>query len=339
MQRQSLTCAHHPFSVFSQCVISSSSPEVAESGSVDSSYAIRLATIGLLLQAVISFPSSAALPFFNRVFGITNWYHLCAIVYGLAVIAIGFVGAYYETLIIMSILGVAIPPIFSSSYILVEVYAAEADTDDSDDSDDSEDDDTSTDGTPRITPGITPKSTPRFTPTTAPETIPESPLEGHPTSSTRSADRRLAELRPPSRTDSGRGSPASVSSRRSNRGLPRGSPSEADDSEFTTATLEDKRGTITALFNITMICAQLVIGLTSGFLIDWIGNITVRRQGMQMVCSILSRVPLVCLTCGRRSSNVSSVLSLPLDRVLRLRCIAGRAQLRRPLLPPEQADP
>lgn len=95
-----------------------------DEGAIDADEAVRLATIGLLTQAVISFPSSAALPFFNRLFGITNWYHYSAILYGLAVLAIGFVNAYYQTIIIMVVLGVAIPPIFSSSYILVEVYAA-----------------------------------------------------------------------------------------------------------------------------------------------------------------------------------------------------------------------
>jgi hypothetical protein len=52
-------------------------------------------------------------------------------------------------------------------------------------------------------------------------------------------------------------------------------PSEEDGSEFTTATLESKRGTITALFNVTMIIAQTFVGLLSGLIIDVAGNITV----------------------------------------------------------------
>jgi len=52
-------------------------------------------------------------------------------------------------------------------------------------------------------------------------------------------------------------------------------PSEEDGSEFTTATLESKRGTITALFNVTMILAQTFVGLLSGLIIDVAGNITV----------------------------------------------------------------
>lgn len=67
----------------------------------DPAVAIRLATIGLLVQAVVSFPASAALPWLNRQFGITNTYHASAILYGLAVLAIGFVSTYAETIVIM----------------------------------------------------------------------------------------------------------------------------------------------------------------------------------------------------------------------------------------------
>ena len=125
--------------------VSGPSPDEAASrkpngdAAVDPDEAVRLATVGLLVQALVSFPASAALSYFNRKFGITNWYHASAILYGVAVLCIGFVSHYWQTLIIMSVLGIATPPIFSSSYILVEVYAAEADEDDSDEEDDDED--------------------------------------------------------------------------------------------------------------------------------------------------------------------------------------------------------
>ena len=72
-----------------------------EVAGTDPAVAIRLATIGLLVQAVVSFPASAALPWLNRHFGITNTYHASAILYGLAVLAIGFVSTYAETIVIM----------------------------------------------------------------------------------------------------------------------------------------------------------------------------------------------------------------------------------------------
>jgi hypothetical protein len=253
-----------------------------EKGSVTPEMAVRLATIGLLAQAVVSFPSSAALPFFNRLCGITNWYHYSAILYGLAVISIGFVNAYYQTVIIMSLLGLAIPPIFSSSYILVEVYAAEADLIENDDEEDDDEDDETT-SQPGTGNGNTPRITPRFEPALA------SGAEGQPTGLKRKpSDLKLTPRggspMSQSRSSPNSGSPQSASRRsassRSRRSASAGgpTPSESDDSEFTTATLEDKRGTITALFNITMIVAQLVVGLCSGFMIDYFGNITVSRH-------------------------------------------------------------
>src|SRR4051794_10667766 len=101
-------------------------PHAAHEAEMDPTKAVRLATVGLLVQAVVSFPASAALPYLNRWLGITTAFHVSAILYGAAVCCIGLVNSYFQTLLIMAVCGLALPPIFSSSYILVEVYASEA---------------------------------------------------------------------------------------------------------------------------------------------------------------------------------------------------------------------
>lgn len=287
---------------------------------IDSDVAVRYATIGLLVQAIVSFPASAALTVCNRFFGITNLYHYSAILYGLGVLAIGFVNEYYQTVLIMCVLGLAVPPIFSSSYILVEVYAAEADLleEDSDDEEDADYDESQA-GTPHEhTPRFSATSrelTPRQGPISQTPTNDNSPmLEGH-VRSRRPSDLQLPPRGAPSNSPSPSPPSAASRSRRARRAS-MVSPSEGEESEFTTATLEEKRGTITALFNITMICSQLGIGLTSGLLIDWIGNITVGKNRHSHRVNTPFSLPCVSHSCG---SLRFLLLLFFVDRVLSLR--------------------
>lgn len=267
-------------------------PPPNETSVDDPSMAIRVATIGLLIEAVVSFPASACLPFFNRKFGITHTYHASAIIFGLATLCIGMVSHYWHTFIIMFILGMALPPIFSSSYILVEVYATEAP--DVDEDEDEEEDESEMEGSESGTEHSDSRShaplhltnggpvrkasrsrshsrSDRSSPSPSPG--PESPTpvpSPSPSPSMNSSSRRSRansriNRRQSTNADSGVNTPL----------LGNGVESNGSESEYTTATLEENRGTITALFNVTMIVSQTVVGLTSGFIIDQVGNITV----------------------------------------------------------------
>jgi hypothetical protein len=254
-----------------------------------------LATVGLLIQAILSFPSSAALPWFNRVMGITNFYHLCGILYGLAVCCIGLVTTYTHTLVIMAVCGLALPPIFTSSYILVEVYASEADEEEEEDESDEEeeeegeiDSDTEVEGQrqhegPHAEGNTTRASSSPGVPSSSSASTQQSqhphhpPVEQHHSAEQllspksafvpprKSSSRRGSHLRTTSQQqqqqpEGRRGSNAARSPTPSPSPLPptsahgNGNSGEVsptvDGSEFTAATLEAKRGTITALLSV-----------------------------------------------------------------------------------------
>ena len=55
---------------------------------------VRAATVGLLVQAVVSFVSSSVMTRANATFGITNYYHFSALLYGSAAVAMFFFRSY-----------------------------------------------------------------------------------------------------------------------------------------------------------------------------------------------------------------------------------------------------
>ena len=187
---------------------------------------VRYGTAGLLLQSAFSFIGNPLMSRMNAAIGVTNYYHLCAIVYASASVAVCFVPSFYYSLPIMIAQGLALPPLYSSPFVLIEVHAADADDDD-DDGEGAKTDEHNQLDIGQQSSGHHAQSEKNIISASA-SSSPSAPL--------------LDEL---------------------------------DDDRFTTAVLDEWRGVLTALFNVAMICAQIVVGVSSGFIIDRFGDIRV----------------------------------------------------------------
>ena len=245
---------------------------------------VRAATVGLLVQAVVSFVSSSVMTRANATFGITNYYHFSALLYGSAAIAMFFFPSYFMFLALMAVTGVALPAIYSSPFVLIEVHAADVD-DDEDDPEAVESEhereeeerrkehkqlDVHLDSARSRTPdGMMHHS---VSSTDASRV----PLRSPP--STRVV-KHVSISMPTSNDTSPHASPTASTRTAGRAGAPNdeaGSESEAEPSSETVYDMEfldEWRGVLTGVYNVTMTIAQIIVGLTSGAMIDWYGHI------------------------------------------------------------------
>jgi len=245
---------------------------------------VRAATVGLLVQAVVSFLSSSVMTRANATFGITNYYHFSALLYGSAAVAMFFFRSYLVFLLLMAVTGVALPAIYSSPFVLIEVHAADVDDDDEDDEASVETEhereeqerrkehkqldvhlDTSHQRTPdgimRHSISTTDAS---HTPSLSPP--PKRPVK-HVSISMPTSTRTSPRSSPPP--------PLHTASDDETDEQEASGESDADSNEtaYDMEFLDEWRGVLTGVYNVTMTIAQIIVGLTSGAMIDWYGHI------------------------------------------------------------------
>ena len=257
----------------------------------------------------------------NAAFGITNYYHASALLYAGAVSALFLFPSYVTFLVVMTLTGLALPAIYSSPFVLIEVHAADDDSDDEDEDED-DDEDTAAEGerereeherrkehrqldlaSPRHkTQPHTPSSVPHAAAT--PSSVQSaSPTFGRIPRVTKrvnlslpSSHRSTPEPSPhsggwsePSKeTDAllpARRRPTPFSKEENEGRVSEGDEGEADDGPvYDMEFLDEWRGVLTGVYNVTMILAQIIVGLTSGLMIDWWGDIRIVFLWSAVLC-------------------------------------------------------
>ena len=247
---------------------------------------VRAATVGLLVQAVVSFFASSIMTRANATFGITNYYHFSALLYGSAAVAMFFFRSYPVFLCLMAVTGMALPAIYSSPFVLIEVHAADVEDDDEDESEEEHSDDPE-----KLEEEERRKEHKQLD--VHLDTTRAHPPDGalHHSVSSVDTDHMQAQATPSkrpvkhvsislptSRSPSPRTSPSA--STRATGGSPleatAGDDSDEDSSEqqnYDMEFLDEWRGVLTGVYNVTMTLAQIIVGLTSGVMIDWYGHI------------------------------------------------------------------
>ena len=246
---------------------------------------VRAATVGLLVQAVVSFVSSSVMTRANATFGITNYYHFSALLYGSAAVAMFFFRSYVVFLILMAVTGVALPAIYSSPFVLIEVHAADVDDDDNDDDEEAEAEtdhereeqerrkehkqlDVHLDSARSKSPdGAMHHSVSAVDATQVP---PASPPRKRPV-------KHVSISMPTSESNSPHSSPSASTRHTVSAAADEEADSESDvdsnDTSYDMEFLDEWRGVLTGVYNVTMTIAQIIVGLTSGAMIDWYGHI------------------------------------------------------------------
>ena len=286
-------------------------------------HGVRQATIGLLIESVVAFLASSLMTRANAAFGVTNFYHFSAILYSACVALLYFLPSYPTFLLVMALTGVALPAIYSSPFVLIEVHAADSDDEDDDEEDTAHEDDAQREeverrkehrqldiGEPSTAAHPSP-SRPSHRGEEAASAPPfpadDSALSTPPTASAVSS--RSVKHVSISLPSSHRPSPEASPHRLDEEGLWRPPPKETDallptrsadarragsetaeeegeqgeeeedeeddEAVYDVAFLDEWRGVLTGVYNVTMILAQIIVGLTSGVMIDWWGDIRI----------------------------------------------------------------
>ena len=287
-------------------------------------HGVRLGTIGLLIQAVVAFIASSLMTRANAAFGITNYYHASALLYAAAVSVLFLWPSYPAFLVVMTLTGAALPAIYSSPFVLIEVHAA-----DNDDSDDDDEEDTDTEGDHELEERERRKEHRQLdigSPRHAPHSQASTPDLQHAAAASPSsaqAASRSSESTPPRVKKN-----VSISLPSSHHASPEPSPTNAtwstpaketdallstrprltspstsvdskpDDGDehdadgeerpvYDMAFLDEWRGVLTGVYNVTMILAQIIVGLTSGVMIDWWGDIRIVFLWSAALCFVV----------------------------------------------------
>ena len=268
---------------------------------------VRAATVGLLVQAVVSFVSSSVMTRANATFGITNYYHFSALLYGSAAVAMFFFRSYIVFLCLMAVTGIALPAIYSSPFVLIEVHAADVDEDD-DDEDDSDTEqereeeerrkehkllDVHIDKSHSHTPPN--NALHHSLSTTDAEHLPPANTSRSPPPARSRPVKHVSISVPTSATTSPRHSNSPPASARINGGgsgvtaveEDSGDEGEEESNAYDMEFLDEWRGVLTGVYNVTMTIAQIIVGLTSGAMIDWYGHIGIVFVWSGALCVIV----------------------------------------------------
>ena len=224
-----------------------------EEAEVDSnSFVVRLAAVGLLIAAIANFISSSLLTQVNRFLGITNNYHLSAMLYGVGTCLLYLFPSTYFSYAVMALLGATTPPLYSSAYVLIEVHATDHDETEQDDEREEHED------------GSISLHAPTRSPTSSRTRY------HHRRGSDSSLHLDTISPKTDTRANSGHvdddNTPLLVDSQEHTHW-------ELPNSEFSVELVDEKRGLISSLYNVTMIIAQIVVASTSGYIIEYSGNI------------------------------------------------------------------
>ena len=244
---------------------------------------VRAATVGLLVQAVVSFVSSSVMTRANATFGITNYYHFSALLYGSAAVAMYFFRNYIVFLVLMAVTGVALPAIYSSPFVLIEVHAADVDDDDEDD-EVAETEEEREEEERRKEHKQLDVHLDKALSHSADNTMPHSlstidATQSQPASAKAARPvKHVSISMPASASASPHHSPdASPHPIDSAGGVEEAAASEveadSDETAYDMEFLDEWRGVLTGVYNVTMTLAQIIVGLTSGAMIDWYGHI------------------------------------------------------------------
>ena len=260
---------------------------------------VRAATVGLLVQAVVSFVSSSVMTRANATFGITNFYHFSALLYGSAAVAMFFFRSYLVFLCLMAVTGVALPAIYSSPFVLIEVHAADVEDDEDDSEGETESEreeeerrkehtqlDVHLDSSRSHSPhGIMHHSLSTIDTT---QTPPLSPPLKRPV-------KHVSISMPGSKSASPRASPAASAHTAGGTGSAEqeavgDSDTDSNETAYDMEFLDEWRGVLTGVYNVTMTIAQIIVGLTSGAMIDWYGHIGIVFVWSGALCVVVHGV-------------------------------------------------
>ena len=258
---------------------------------------VRHATLGLLIQAVVSFAASSLMTRANAAFGVTNFYHFSALLYSAAVCVLFFQRTYAAFLLVMAVTGVALPALYSSPFVLIEVHAGDSDSDDEDEDAAAESDSAREQSERReehrALDIVALHKPAHSSHTSAPAALgaePKSPLGPSSARPLRHIGIVQAPSHGASASASASGNDWSVPAKETDALLPSSarraagsSPTkaaaaecdESSDSVYDMEFLDEWRGVLTGVYNVTMIIAQILVGLTSGLMIDLAGDIRV----------------------------------------------------------------
>ena len=294
----------------------------------DFDHGVRQATIGLLIESVVAFVASSLMTRANAAFGVTNFYHFSALLYSATVALLFFFPTYPVFLAVMAVTGLALPAIYSSPFVLIEVHAADDDDEEEEEEeedeeererDTSQEDDAQREGRERrkehrafdisathttvhssssqpldpdnSSASASPaseaaSSTPASAPTSAGAPMKKRVVISVPSSHRASPEpspqstRRQSWTPPPAKETDALLSASFSSAVGRGRGEARKEELEEEDVSdaeevYDIAFLDEWRGVLTGVYNVTMILAQIIVGLTSGLIIDWWGDIRI----------------------------------------------------------------